>query len=1140
MLYRALLCSLLLATSAAWGAEEIIWQIGKPDHDYAEFACAGDYHAMGKRFHRPIVFEPGRSEPARDWPFIQPGPMDVWSGLRGRPWTIRFELPGEPRGVFRLRIEFVDVQAITPPRYSVAIGQRMAQFQLEPGRGDFSLTNAKLGRPQKIELTMPADFLTKGRNEIQLACTEGSWVQYDAVTLLGDPDGKLPTPEVQSIAAKGTPYFVRSGDKVCRVVDVTVGLTAPATGLSLKVEAAGQTSETPISETLLFGSVSREVGVPECPDPLEVKVTATVGQSSKTATATITPQRKWRIYVAPSSHTDIGYTHLQPLCAERHNQNTDMAVKLLRDFPDFRWNLEVAWQAENYLATRKGAVLDEFLQAARDGKIGVQALYCNILTGLCSHEQACRLTAYAHKLQREQKIPYRSAMISDVPTQEASLPMLLAGSGIRYFSSGINNDRAYTFTQLQSKCPCWWEGPDGSRVLMMYVHGYSHANGWGLDQSVETARTRVISNLRGYEQRKDYPFDAVFLHGAVSDNCLMNPKLADVCKAWNDRYEFPKVILSHNAEFFEYIDKQYGDKLPVFRGSAGTYWEDGAGSSARETTLCRNAHETVANAEKFLALADRIGGTRLSQPEAIYNVWRNCMLYDEHTWGASGSISQPEAEMTKAQWKIKAQFAVDADQGAKKLLEQGSRALASLVETAGPALVVFNPSSWTRTDVVQVRLPENLGVADTDVQVHQTPHGAVLLAKDVPACGYRTFKLGPRKEQAAPQSSQEPVLESRFYRIAFDPTSGAVTSIQDKEIGKELVDPKAPYKLNQYVYVAGGKGTRIVMNPGGPEPKLTITAPEKGKLRRLRQPGMGELMIVETSGTMAPKIISVVVVWDDLKRIDIGNVVTKTSTYEKEGVYFAFPFAPEKPTFRYEVPAGIVNANKDMLPGACLDWFTVQDFVEVEGRDATVAWATPDAPLACFQDVNRGKWRTKLPMENGHVYAYVMNNYWHTNYKAAQDGEHTFRFSITSRAKSDLSASARFGSAVSNPLVGVVVGVDSPRPVTGEGQGVRAVGPSTTLRRKLPASGASILSISEPNVLVIGVKQPDSGPGLVVRLWEVEGKATTAHVRLDKSLPAAKATACNLVEMPGEPLEVRDGTIAVPLRASGLATVVVE
>ena len=50
-----------------------------------------------------------------------------------------------------------------------------------------------------------------------------------------------------------------------------------------------------------------------------------------------------------------------------------------------------------------------------------------------------------------------------------------------------------------------------------------------------------------------------------------------------------------------------------------------------------------------------------------------------------------------------------------------------------------------------------------------------------------------------------------------------------------------------------------------------------------------------------------------------------------------------------------------MLPGACLDWFTVQHFVEVAGGNAAIAWATPDAPLVCFQDINRGKWRQRFP-----------------------------------------------------------------------------------------------------------------------------------------------------------------------------------
>ena len=586
-MHRLSIYCLLLAAPAAWGSEQVVWQIGTPDHNYAEFACAGDYSASAKKFTQPIVFEVGRNNPARDWPFIQPGPLDGWSPLAGKPWTIRFNLPEQPRGVYRLRIEFADVQQMLPPRYVIALGSRTGQFQLSPGGGDASLTNPRAGKPQKLELTLPAEFFQKGMNQIQLSCAEGSWVQYDALTLWNDPTGKIPEVQVQSVSVQGLPYFTRDNGKAARAVNVAVALSGPAADLSLQVEAGGQIKKVPIKQLMGFGGITQEISVPDSGETLEVKVTAKVGKSSKTVTAKIPPQRKWRIYVAPSAHTDIGYTEQQAKCAERHNQNTDKAVELTHKFPDFRWNLEVAWQAENYLASRKGAQREEFLQAARENKIGVQALYCNILTGLCSHEEACRLLAYAAGLKRQYGVPFRSAMISDVPTQEASLPMILANSGIRYFSSGINNDRAYTFTRLQNKCPCWWEGPDGSRVLMMYMPGYAMASGWGLDDSLTTARARISEQLRSFERRPDYPYDAVFLHGAESDNQPLNSRLAEVCKAWNERYEYPKVILSPNADFFEYIDKKYGDKLPVVKGSAGTYWEDGAGSSARETTLAQ-------------------------------------------------------------------------------------------------------------------------------------------------------------------------------------------------------------------------------------------------------------------------------------------------------------------------------------------------------------------------------------------------------------------------------------------------------------------------------------------------------------------------------------------------------------------------
>ncbi|MGA2617618.1 MAG: polysaccharide lyase family protein [Thermoguttaceae bacterium] len=1118
------LLALLLASSTALAAEQTVWQIGKPDHSYREFACAGDYRAYARQFGgKPVVFEVGRSDAGRDWPFIQAGPNDDWCPARGQPRVIRFDLPEEPRGIFTLSIDFADVQGRIPPRYAVSIGERTGSFQLSPGGGDASLSDPAAGKPQQLQLTLPAGDFKKGRNEIRLACVEGSWVQYDSIRLVADPEGRLPAAEVRSISARPTPFFVRRGEQLRRVIGVSVALTAPAAEVLLRVEAAGQTSEVPLGQLTALGSLAKDIDVPDSDQPIDVKITAVVGGRSRTTQLRVMPERKWKIYTAPSSHTDIGYTDIQENCAKRHCQNIDTAIDLIRRFPDFRWNLEVAWQAENYVRLRTPERLAEFYRLAREGKIGIQALYCNILTGLCSHEEACRLTWYAHKLCHEKGLPYKSAMISDVPTQEASLPMLLSGAGIRYFSSGINNDRAYNFTQMQQKCPCWWEGPDGSRVLMMYTWQYAQASQWALTESLDAARARVLEKLREYDARKDYPYDAVFLHGAVSDNCPLDVRLAEVAKQWNERYEYPKVILSHNAEFFEYIEKKYGDKLAVYRGSAGTYWEDGAGSSAHETALTRGAHERLSSGQKLLALADRIGRTERYRPDDINQAWRNCLLYDEHTWGAYCSISEPDKEFTKAQWKVKAQFAVDADRQARAIFDSGGKALAGLVRTTGPALVVFNPASWPRTDILRVDLPEGQDPADPALHAHRTAHGTFLLLKDVPACGYCVVPLGPKQNQPAFELVPDNVLESRFYRVELDPASGGIASIFDKELKCELVDAKAPFRLNQYVYVGvtpGSDASRLVMNPGAPAPKLKIAGSGKARIVHRRRPGIGDMAFAETTGEMANKVIMAVRVWDDVKRIDLIDLVEKKQTYAKEGVYFAFPFQATRPTFRYEAPVAIVNANRDMLPGACLDWFTVQHFVEVEGREATVAWATPDAPLACFQDINRGKWQTQLPMLNGHVYSYIMNNYWHTNYLAGQGGDMVFRYSITSRRKSDPVDSARFGFAVSNPLQAVVVGANP--------QGL------------LPVEATSLLAIDEPNVLLIGMKRADQGGGLIVRLWELSGRPTTAHLRLDHSIPAAKAEACNLVEEPCGPLELQDGRVAVPIRGSGLATVRID
>ena len=301
------------------------------------------------------------------------------------------------------------------------------------------------------------------------------------------------------------------------------------------------------------------------------------------------------------------------------------------------------------------------------GRIGVMALYANTLTGLCSHATACHLFQWAADLHRLFGVRFgQTAMLNDVPAAVASLPMIAANSGIRYLAHAVNNDHAPIFQPYATNNPCWWEGPDGSRVLTVFSKQYGLARSWGVTTSVDRTRHEVSEKLGVFQKRADYPYDAVFVHDEQGDNTRLDPRIAEVTKEWNEHYAYPRIVLSSGPDFFEHIEKNYGDKLPVIKGGGGAYWEDGAGSSAHETALDRRSQATLESAQCLLALAQRIKPGTYPKEE-IASAWRNCLLYDEHTWGAGSSISRPDAPGTIVQWKNKARFALDAEKAVGRL-----------------------------------------------------------------------------------------------------------------------------------------------------------------------------------------------------------------------------------------------------------------------------------------------------------------------------------------------------------------------------------------------------------------------------------------------------------------------------------------
>lgn len=1091
----AILGFMILSSFAVSGEESIVWQIGKFDNGYSELAMAGEYSAYSHRFPDGVTYRVGRDDAAKSWSYVQPGPSDAWAGSTCHASEIAFEIPNEPKGVYTLVVDLVNTHYSNPPLLEISINGRGDRVQLPSGSGDESLRDASKGKAYELRLPLPAEMFRRGENIIRLSSVAGSWLIYDALSLSNDPEGTPPPPEIRSLTVRPTSRFVRRGQALKQVLDVSLEVSVLSPRPLVRVKAGDRVTQTLLDPSFM-GIIREEILVDEVTSPTPVEVTVSCGGQSRTATVELTPKRHWKLYVQPSSHVDIGYTDWQERVIELHNRNMSLALDLCEKYPDFRWNTEAAWVQDNYLSLMPDDRKTQFVKQAKAGHIGCQAIYGNMLTGIESHEEIIRGLYYAKAMSKKYGIPYDIAMSSDVPTQVWTLPMVLAGAGIKYFSAGLNLTRGDSFNKLFNR-PFYWQGPDGSRVLTWFSPGYAYASHLGLLADMDRACAQIESHLAAFD-RDDYPYDAVLAFGGVGDNQPINPSLAEIAHEWNKKYAYPQIILCRGPEFFRYIESRFGDRIPTYSGCGGVYWEDGAASSAVETAKVQQAKARLSAAERMLATGAALGKTEY--PRADMNeAWKNVLLYDEHTWGAHCSISQPEHEQTIHQWEYKARFAQEAERQAESLAGLGMQAIAELISPAEPCILVYNPLDRPAS-----------GFIHTEIAGEQGTKRVMLWAENVPPLSWKTYPVKNLPASAEPSGEPGHVIENRYYRIEADTTTGALKSVYDKELKKELVDPNAPYGFNEYVYIAGqGKDakdmTRAVKRP---VPTTMI----------YKWPGYQSLLI-GTSGYKTPYCGVEIRLYDRMKRIDFINRLRKEATYDKEAGYFAFPLALQNPEWYVEIANGVVRPKKDMLPGACMSWYCTQDFVAAADDGCAVVWTAVDSPLITIGDINRETFQSPLPIENGHLYAYVFNNYWFTNYKASQGGEMVFRFSLTSMKRYDASVASRFGQAVKNPLVAGVVRPGSPA--------------------RASQSPKPFISVEPWNVTIQAVKQAESGGGIIIRLRELSGRETSATI----SLPAGvfgEAWSCNLVEDPLSGLKIVEDRVSVTVPAKGLATILVK
>lgn len=785
--------------------------------------------------------------------------------------------------------------------------------------------------------------------------------------------------------------------------------------------------------------------------------------------------------------------------------------------------------------------MQALVQALRDGKIGFQALFANLLTGILDHETAARMVWPAGLFARDNGLGFVSAQITDVPGQIPTFPMILAASGVKYLASGPNPDRALPllpesegladglagpwtpYPQLY-----WWESPDGSRVLHWRNHHYGDGLRFGFDLGPAEMARRLSDWLLGNPvfQSPDWPYDVALLYGAQWDNAPVDERLITNMEDFNRRFAYPRIVPGRAEDFFRDVEGRFGARIPVRRGDSGLYWEDGAASTALELALFRRAQLALRAAELLALWDDRTEpaddgraarvAARLLERRAA---WRDALLFGEHTWGAAESVDAPDSRQTVEQWEYKRRFVLGAAAAAGTQID-GALARLALGQDRGRSRIAFNAGSWSRTDVV--RIPGGAGkgwVAEgVEVPAVDLPGGdALALVTNVPALGY--VALVESDHAPRPPVDEGAATDARAggFAVRLDPATGAVASLTGPD-GRERVKPSNWSGLNQALFVTGGERSalwtsgdrRTAANPA----VLDVAPAALVAAKRERLPGIGVRLVAERRLAGFSAFTSTVTLYEGLPWVDFENRVEKDATSGKEALYFAFPFAFAQPTVEVEVPLGRMTVERDQQPGACRDWYCHQHWVWLhEGTDG-VLWSGPDTPMFTLNDIVRGAWARRIAPD-GTLFAYAMNNYWFTNYAARQEGPFLFRFRVSLLAQGDAAEPVRRGWAACDPLY--------------VGAAVEHAAPGALISRD------TALFIPDAGAMVIGAKRADDGDGSIVKVLDVAGTGRGVGV-----WPAAcaftAARSVNLVEMNGDALPVAgDHHVSLSVRPWGVA-----
>jgi len=717
-----------------------------------------------------------------------------------------------------------------------------------------------------------------------------------------------------------TIFFSGTGDDLRQVVNVTMEGDAVASDAEVVFKFPGRDACRSRLCDLDSTEDGYQVSVPDIREAMQVEVALEAGgQTLDSREMAWQPRKHWRVHLVPISHHDLGYTDTIENVRALYCRMYEDALRFCRETDDwpheakFRYTAEGSWSLRHFVEHASPETIEELARRVAEGRIEIPALIGNAVSAMYGHEEQIRLLYPSFRLKRLLGGEIRTGSITDVPGLSWGLPTLLAGAGAKYFYAGLPTyfhwgrddihefwDGSRILRDHGAPDAFYWQGPDGRKVLVYYQVSYGL---WHVDVSHGIYGPRTCEDV--FEQlpgmldeidRKGNPFSVARYGGyGGADNLPPTIAASEVARDWNATWAFPKLVISTNTMFFEELEKQC-EGLRTFSGELPhTDYPVGALCSADVTSLNRATHDKLPAAERFAAIAS-VEDEDAAQSDVIERAYMDMMLFDEHTWG----YRTPVGHLQDLAWHEKSAYAYRAAAAADTVLSNGLRSIASGVHRSEdvPHVIVFNALAFERNDIVRLegfqadepfdlvdvstgeKVPYQVETIDDPLAPvrHASERFAigqfnpamrrelVFEARNVPALGYKTYKLVPVDSAPAFESSitfGENTIENSFYKVTLDPKTGVVARIFDKGSSRELVDPGAAHGANQIVVrkVATGE----------------FECQARAAVRKGKEGPVCRSLVVSTEVFGCPQVTQEVILYEGIKRIDFNNRVLKDS-----------------------------------------------------------------------------------------------------------------------------------------------------------------------------------------------------------------------------------------------------------------------